>query len=137
MGRTTVITMHIVMWAIAAVLFGVFVLPRWWELTGVFTHSLGTVMRIITGVCLLAAAVLVVVLLLPARRSATTPHLAVILRVWAAVTQALAGALVVLLATAEIWVDPRTTRMWLFGGYGAAAALAVLGFTMLLASLNE
>jgi MFS family permease len=112
---------------LAGVLYFLFVLPRWWELMGDTSHSLGTVLRIATGL-LMALAALPVLLTLVANRGPEnpTPQLARRLRVWSVVLHVLAGALIVGTAVAEIWVSLDKGGPWLFGIYGAAAAIAVL-----------
>jgi hypothetical protein len=55
-----------------------------------------------------------------------TPQLALRLRVWSMSLYVLAGVLIVGTAVAEIWVSLDKGGPWLFGIYGAAAAIAVL-----------
>jgi hypothetical protein len=56
-----------------------------------------------------------------------TPTLALTLRVWSIALGVLAGVLIVGAAVSEIWLSLDTAGPWLFGIYGAAAALALLG----------
>jgi MFS family permease len=127
MGRGAATAAHLALWVLAGVLYFLFVLPRWWELMGDTSHSLGTVLRIATGL-LIALAALPVLLTLLANRDPEkpTPQLARRLRVWSVILHVLAGALIVGTAVAEIWVSLDKGGPWLFGIYGAAAAIAVL-----------
>ena len=66
---------------VAAVLYFFFVLPRWSELMGETSHTLGTVLRIVTGALIGLAALPVVFTLLRTRRPEFgTPQLALTLR---------------------------------------------------------
>ncbi|HME48923.1 MAG TPA: hypothetical protein VKG81_12745, partial [Mycobacterium sp.] len=49
MGRTAAVIWHASFSIAAGVLYFVFVLPRWWELSGDTPHTLGTVLRIVAG----------------------------------------------------------------------------------------
>lgn len=128
MGRVTATALHLVLWVLAGALYFLFVLPRWWELMGDTTHTLGTVLRIVTGVLLALTALPVLLTLLRSRKPEhNTPQLALRLRLWSVVLHVLAGVLIVGTAVAEIWVSLDKGGPWLFGVYGAAAAIAVLG----------
>jgi outer membrane biosynthesis protein TonB len=85
MGRTVAVIWHASFSIAAGVLYSFFVLPRWPELSGDTTHTLGTVLRIV------------------------------------------AGALIVGTAISEIWFSLDQAGQWLFGIYGAAAAICILG----------
>ena len=128
MGRAAATAMHLTLWVLAGVLYFLFVLPRWWELMGDTTHTLGTVLRIVTGVLFVLAALPVLLTLLRSRRPEyATPTPALRLRLSSVVLHVLAGVLIVGTAVAEIWVSLTAGGPWLFGVYGAAAAVAILG----------
>jgi hypothetical protein len=128
MRRWIAVTWHATFFALAAALYFFFVLPRWFELTGAWTPTLGTPMRIVTGLLIGLAALPVVFTLLRTRKPEFgTPQLALSLRLWSIVLHVLAGVLIVGTALAEIWLKLDSVGQWLFGIYGAAAALAVLG----------
>jgi hypothetical protein len=110
------------------VLYFFFVLPRWFELTGAWTPSLGRPVRIVDGLLIGLAALPVVFTLARTRKPEFgTPQLALSLRFWSIVLHVLAGVLIVGAAVAEIWLSLDRSGQWLFGIYGAAAAMAVLG----------
>jgi hypothetical protein len=109
-------------------LYFFFVLPRWYELTGDWSHTLGTVMRIVAGALIGLAALPVVFTWLRTRKPEYgTPQLALSLRVGSIVLHVLAGVLIIGAAVSEIWLSLDSAGQWLFGIYGAAAAIAVLG----------
>jgi hypothetical protein len=113
---------------LAAALYFVFVLPRWWEMTGGVSHGVGTAMRIVTGAVLALTALPVVFTLIRTRKPEFgTPQLALSLRVWSIVAHVVAGVLIVGTAIAEIWLNLDSVGQWLFGVYGGAAAIAILG----------
>lgn len=124
---------------IGAVLYFLFVLPRWNELTGDWSHGLGTAGRIVAGLLIGLAALPVTFTLLKTRKPEYgTPQLALTLRVWSVVLHVLAGVLIVGTAIAEIWLQLDSVGQWLFGIYGAAAAIALLGtFAFYLAFVAE
>lgn len=128
MGRVAATAVHLTLSVVAGVLYFLFVLPRWWELMGDTSHTLGTVLRIVTGAMIGLAALPVVLTLLRTRRPGYgTPELALRLRLWSTVAHVLAGVLIVGAAIAEIWLSLDNAGPWLFGVYGAAAAVAILG----------
>ena len=128
MGRVAATAAHLVLWVLAGALYFLFVLPRWWELMGDTSHTVGTVLRIVTGVLIALAALPVLLTWLRSRTPEHyTPQLALRLRVWSMILHVLAGVLVVGTAVTEIWVSLDKGGPWLFGIYGAAAAIAVLG----------
>jgi hypothetical protein len=91
------------------------------------SHTVGTVLRIVTGVLIALTALPVLLTLLRSRKPELgTPQLALRLRVWSMVLYVLAGVLIVGAAVAEIWVSLDKGGRWLFGIYGAAAAIAIL-----------
>jgi hypothetical protein len=113
---------------IAGVLYFAFVLPRWKELNGDWSHGLGTAGRIVTGVLIGLAALPVAFTLIKTRKPEYgTPTLALSLRVWSIVLHVLGGVLILGAAIAEIWLSLDRAGQWLFGIYGAAAAIALLG----------
>lgn len=129
MGRKVAIPWHASFSIAAGVLYFFFVLPRWLELMGDTTHSLGTALRIVTGALVGLAALPVVFTLLRTRKPELgTPQLALSIRVWSIVAHVLAGVLIIGAAISEIWLSLDVAGQYLFGVYGAAAAIAVLGF---------
>jgi hypothetical protein len=128
MGRKVAIPWHASFSIAAGVLYFYFVLPRWPELMGDTTHSLGTTLRIVTGVLLALAALPVVFTLLRTRKPELgTPQLALSMRVCSIVAHVLAGVLIIGTAISEIWLSLDAAGQWLFGIYGAAAAIGLLG----------
>lgn len=124
---------------LAGVLFFLFVLPRWFELTGQWPGALGTALRIVCGVLVALTALPVVLTLARTRKPELgTPALALSLRVWSIVGHIAAGVLITGAAISEIWLDLDTAGQWLFGIYGAAAAIALLAaFAFYLAFVAE
>ena len=128
MRRWIAVLWHASFFVIAAALYFFFVLPRWFELTGAWPVGLGQAMRIVCGALIGLAALPVVFTLLKTRRPEFgTPQLALSLRFWSIVLHVLAGALIVGAAISEIWVSLDSAGQTLFGCYGAAAAVAILG----------
>jgi MFS family permease len=139
MGRTVAVVWHASFSIAAGVLYFFFVLPRWPELIGDTSHTLGTVLRIVTGALIGLAALPVVFTLLRTRRPEFgTPQLALTLRTSSIALHVLAGALIIGTAISEIWFTLDSAGQWLFGVYGAAAAIALLGiFAFYLAFVAE
>jgi outer membrane biosynthesis protein TonB len=139
MGRTVAVVWHASFSLAAGVLYFFFVLPRWPELLGDTSHTLGTVLRIVTGALIGLAALPVVFTLLRTRRPEFgTPQLALTLRTSSIALHVLAGALIIGTAISEIWLSVDRAGQWLFGIYGAAAAVALLGmFAFYLAFVAE
>jgi len=128
MSRTVAVVWHASFSIAAGVLYFFFVLPRWWELAGDTSHTLGTVLRIVTGALIGLAALPVVFTLLRTRRPEFgTPQLALRLRTSSIALHVLAGVLILGTAISEIWLSLDSAGQWLFGIYGAAAAIALLG----------
>src|ERR1700756_4133469 len=128
MGRKVAIPWHASFSIAAGVLYFLFVLPRWWELMGDTTHSLGTSLRIVTGALFALAALPVVFTLLRTRKPELgTPQLALSIRIWSIVGHVLAGVLIIGTAISEIWLSLDAAGRYLFGIYGAAAPLGALG----------
>jgi hypothetical protein len=114
--------------AFAALLYFLFVLPRWWELTGFAPHMLGTVLRIVLGVLVAVTALPVAATLKRTRKPEYgTPQLALTLLTGSIVAHVVAGTLIAGTAISEIWLSLDNAGVWLFGIYGAAAAIALLG----------
>ncbi|GFG74086.1 hypothetical protein [Mycobacterium botniense] len=127
MGRTIAMLWHASFSIAAGVLYFFFVLPRWPELMGDTPHALGTALRIGVGALIALAALPVVFSLLRARKPEYgTPQLALSLRTGSIVAHVVAGVLIVGTAISEIWLSLDAAGRWLFGIYGAAAAIAVL-----------
>ena len=139
MRRWVAVLWHASFSVVAAALYFAFVLPRWWELMGVTSHTLGTVLRIVAGALIGLAALPVVFTLLRTRRPEfRTPLLALRLRTASIVLHVLAGVLIIGAAISEIWLSLDDAGQWLFGIYGAAAAIALLGiFAFYLADVAE
>jgi hypothetical protein len=130
MGRTVAVVWHASFSIAAGVGYFFFVLPRWPELLGDTSHTLGTVLRIVTGALIGLAALPVVFTLLRTRRPEFgIPQLALTLRTSSIALHVLAGALIIGTAISEIWFSVDTAGQWLFGIYGAAAAVALLGIS--------
>ncbi|OBK64037.1 hypothetical protein A5653_23655 [Mycobacterium colombiense] len=128
MGRKVAIPWHASFSIAAGFLYFFFVLPRWPELMGDTAHTLGTALRIVTGALVALAALPVVFTLLRTRkRELGTPQLALSIRIWSIVAHVLAGVLIIGTAISEIWLSLDAAGRWLFGIYGAAAAIALLG----------
>jgi hypothetical protein len=139
MGRTVAVVWHASFSIAAGVLYFFFVLPRWPELLGDTSHTLGTVLRIVAGALVGLAALPVVFTLVRTRRPEFgTPQMALTLRTSSIALHVLAGALIIGAAISEIWLSLDSAGQWLFGIYGAAAAIALLGiFTFYLAFVAE
>ncbi len=128
MGRKVAMLWHASFAIGAGVLFFYFVLPRWPELMGDTPHAVGTTLRIVTGVLIGLTALPVVFTLLRTRKPELgIPALALSIRTWSIVAHVLAGVLIVGTAICEIWLSLDSVGQWLFGIYGAAAAIALLG----------
>ena len=83
MRRGIAVTWHLVSFLSSVALYFFFVLPRWPELMGDTSHTLGTVLRIATGALVGLTALPVVFTLLHTRRPEFgTPQLALSLRLW-------------------------------------------------------
>lgn len=127
MGRITATAIHLSLCVAAGVGYFLFVIPRWWELMGDTSHTLGTIIRIATGALVALAALPVVLTLLRTRAAEVqTPAPALALRMWSAGGHVVAGALIIATAISEIWVGLSTAGPWLFGLYGGALTVAVL-----------
>lgn len=127
MARRAAIALHVALSALGVVLYVLFVIPRWWVLTGDFPVTLGAVGRIAAGIPIAAAAVPVVLNLQRAVKPGSgTPELALRLRAWSAALHVLAGALILITAIAEFWLPLSSFGPWLFAVYGAAGAIAIL-----------
>ncbi|ORA11393.1 hypothetical protein [Mycobacterium arosiense] len=128
MGRKIAVPWHLVFSLVAGALYFFFVLPRWPELMGDTSRTLGVALRIVTGALIALAALPVVFTLLRTRKPELgTPQLALSIRIWSIVAHVLAGVLIIGTAISEIWVSLDAAGRWLFGIYGAAAAIALLG----------
>ena len=127
MRRPVAILWHASFLVLAGLLFFFFALPRWNELTGDWSHTLGTSMRIVCGLVVALSALPV---LFTRQRTAQpeygTPELALSLRTWSIVLHIVAGVLIIGAAISEIWLTLDQAGTWLFGIYGGAAGLALL-----------
>ncbi len=129
MGRNVAMLWHASFSILAAAVYFVCVLPRWWELMGQISHGVGTTGRITCGLLIgLAALPVVFTLVRTSSPEYGAPQLALRLRTASIVAHVLAGVLLVGTAISELWFSLDTAGQWLFGVYGAAAAVAVLGF---------
>lgn len=127
MQRRAATTLHLALSVVGVVLYVLFVLPRWWVLTGDFPDTLATVGRVAAGVPIALAAVPVMLNLRQSiKPELGTPELALRLRAWSAVLHVIAGVVIILAAIAEIWISIEAGGPWLFAVYGASAAIAVL-----------
>jgi hypothetical protein len=130
MGRSSATFWHVTFSIIAGVLYFFFVLPRWPELMGDTSHTLGTALRIVTGLVIALAALPVLFTLQRARKPEYgTPQLALTLQTSSIVAHLLAGLLIVGAAISEIWLNLDSVGQWLFGVYGGAAAITLLGIS--------
>lgn len=128
MSRTVATVSHASLSTFAALWYFLFVIPRWWELTGFSSHLLGTVLRILLGIVVCALALPVMAVMRHDRKPEHgTPQLALSLLNGSIVAQLVAGVLIIGTAISEIWLSLDSVGMWLFGIYGAAAAIALLG----------
>jgi hypothetical protein len=128
LGRRVATLWHATFSVATGILYFFFVLPRWSELMGESSPTLGTVLRIVAGALIALAALPVVFTLPPTRKPGYgTPQPTGTLRTWSIVAHVLAGALIAGTAISEIWLNLDAVGQWLFGIYGAAAAIAVLG----------
>lgn len=128
MGRKIAVPWHLLFSLVAGALYFFFVLPRWPELMGDTSRTLGMAMRILSGALIALAALPVVFTLLRTRKPELgTPQLALSIRIWSIVAHVLAGVLIIGTAISEIWLSLDAAGRWLFGIYGAAAAIALLG----------
>ncbi|HEY7050994.1 MAG TPA: hypothetical protein VH496_02510 [Mycobacterium sp.] len=139
MGRTLAVVLHALVSIIAAGLYFLFVLPRWWELNGDISFTWGTVLRIVTGALIGLAAMPVVLTWLRTRRPEYgTPQLALRLRICSIALHLLSAVLIIGTAISELWFKLDDVGQWLFGIYGAAAAVALLGiFSFYLSFIAE
>jgi hypothetical protein len=139
MSRKIAVAWHATFSIAAGVLYFFFILPRWPELRGTTTHTLGTVLRIVAGALVGLAGLPVVFTLLRTRKPELgTPQLALSLRTSSVGLHVLAGVLIIGTAISEIWLSLDSAGRWLFGIYGAAAAVALLGvFAFYLAFVAE
>ncbi len=139
MSRKVAVIWHASFSIAAGVLYFFFVLPRWPELMGDTNHTLGTAMRIGAGALIGLAALPVVFTLLRTRKPELgTPQLALSLRTSSIALHVLAGVLIIGTAISEIWLSLDSAGRWLFGIYGGAAAVALLGiFAFYLAFVAE
>ena len=127
MSRRAARGLHLALILLGLLLFLVFVLPRWWVLTGDIPTGPATAGRLAAGIPIAAAALPVFAILRDAlARKAKTPEIALRLRAWSGVLHLVAGGLIVLAAVVEIWVRLGVGGPFLFAVYGAAAAIAIL-----------
>ena len=111
MSRTVAVVWHASFSVAAGVLYFFFVLPRWPELLGDTSHTLGTVLRIVTGALIGLAALPVVFTLLRTRRPEFgTPQLALTLRTSSIALHVLAGAVIIGAAISRDLDQPRQCR---------------------------
>jgi hypothetical protein len=128
MGRKVAVLVHAPLSVFAGALYFLFVLPRWWELSYITSHSLGTVLRIVCGALVGLAALPVVFTWLRTRKPEYgTPEMALRLLLLSTALHVLGGVLIIGTAISEIWLSLDDAGPWLFGIYGAAAAISILG----------
>lgn len=91
----------------------VFVIPRWWVLTGDVPATAATFGRIVTGFPIAAAAVPVgLTLQRSLKQESRIPALALRLCAWSAVLHVIAGVLIVATAVAEVWLTSQAAAPW-------------------------
>ncbi len=128
MPRRAATALHLALTLLGAVLYIVFVLPRWWVLTGDVPSTPAAIGRIAAGLPIALAAVPIMLNLRQALQPGLhTPELALRLRAWSAVLHVVAGVLIILTAITETLLGLGAAGPWLFAVYGAAAAIAILG----------
>jgi len=136
MARRAATALHLALSVLGVGLYVLFVIPRWWVLTGDFPGTLAIAGRIAAGIPIAAAAVPVVLNLQRAvKPESATPELALRLRAWSAALHVLAGALILITAIVEIWLPLSSAGPWLFAAYGAAGAIAILAIAAFYLSL--
>lgn len=127
MSRRAARGLHLALILVGLLLYLVFVLPRWWVLTGDIPTGVAIAGRLAAGVPIALAALPVFAILRDAlARTARVPELALRLRAWSAVLHLIAGGLIVLAAVVEIWLRLSVGGPYLFAVYGAAASIAIL-----------
>lgn len=127
MTRRLIVVWHALTLLIAAVLFFLFTLPRWWEFAGSVSHTTGTVLRIVTGALVASLAAPTYLDLARVRRpELRTPQLSLTLHWCSIVGSALSGLTIAGIAVAEIPVPLEKAGAWFFAGYAGAAAVALL-----------
>ena len=127
MSRRAARGLHLGLILLGALLYLVFVLPRWWVLTGDIPSGVALAGRLAAGIPIALAALPVFAILRDAlSRKAKTPELALRLRAWSAVLHLVAGGLIVLAAVVEIWLHLGVGGPYLFAVYGAAGSIAIL-----------
>ncbi len=127
MSRRAARGLHLALILVGLLLYLVFVLPRWWVLTGDIPTGVAIAGRLAAGVPIALAALPVFAILRDAlARTAKVPELALRLRAWSAVLHLIAGGLIVLAAVVEIWLRLSVGGPYLFAVYGAAASIAIL-----------
>lgn len=127
MRRSVAIAWHASFLIISAALYFFFVLPRWYELTGSTSHTLGTALRIVCAVVIAASALPVLLTLQRTRKPEYgTPQLALSLRSASIALHVVGGVLILGTAISEIWLSLDKAGPWLFGIYGAAAGVTLL-----------
>lgn len=137
MGRRAARALHLALSAVGAALYFLFVIPRWWVLTGDIPASLATAGRIATGFPVVAAAIPAALILKDSRQSKEPiPELALRLRAWSAILHLVAGALIIVTAMAEVWLPRQSAGPWLFGVYGAAGSVATLAIAAFVLSFT-
>ena len=83
MGRRAARATHLTLWIVGFLLYIVFVIPRWWVLTGDVPATAATFGRIVTGFPIAAAAVPVgLTLQRSLKQESRIPALALRLRAW-------------------------------------------------------
>lgn len=127
MSRRAARGLHLALILVGLLLYLVFVLPRWWVLTGDIPTGVAIAGRLAAGIPIALAALPVFAILRDAlARTAKVPELALRLRAWSAVLHLIAGGLIVLAAIVEIWLRLSVGGPYLFAVYGAAASIAIL-----------
>lgn len=109
MSRRAARALHLALFLIGVVLYILFILPRWWVLTGDIPATLATAGRIATAFPIALAGLPVLQILRGSLSTKPpTPEIALRLRAWSAVLHAVAGVLILLAAIAEFWLSLET-----------------------------
>jgi hypothetical protein len=139
MSRTVAVMWHASFSIAAGAAYFFFVLPRWPELLGDTSHTVGTVLRVVTGALICLTALPVAFTLRRTRRPEFgTPALALRLHTSSIALHVVSGVLIIGTAISEIWLSLDNVGAWVFAIYGAAAANALLGiFAFYLAFVAE
>ena len=108
LSRRAARALHLALFLIGVVLCILFILPRWWVLTGDIPATLATAGRIATAFPIALAGLPVLQILRGSLSTKPPTEIALRLRAWSAVLHAVAGVLILLAAIAEFWLSLET-----------------------------